>query len=62
MLRQQAMHYEGKMRYLYWEFDCIFFIPKRGHRYSHTNSYNFAMTLISQGDDITAEAWAACEG
>ena len=39
-----------------------FFIPKSGRKYSHTNSYNFAMTLISQGDHLTAGAWAACEG
>ena len=37
-----------------------FFIPKSGRKYSHTNSYNFAMTLISQDDHLTAGAWAAC--
>ena len=30
--------------------------------YSHTNSYNFAMTLITQDDHLTAGAWAACNG
>ena len=38
----------------------VFFIPKSGRKYSHTNSYNFAMTLISQDDHLTAGAWAAC--
>ena len=37
-----------------------FFIPKSGRKYSYTNSYNFAMTLISQDDNPTAGAWAAC--
>ena len=41
----------------------IFFIPKRSksdRKYSHTNSYNFAMTLISRDDHLTVGAWAAC--
>ena len=29
--------------------------------YSHTNSYNDAMTLISQDDHLTAGTWAACD-
>ena len=29
-------------------------------KYSHTNSYNFAMALILQDDHLTAGAWAAC--
>ena len=36
-----------------------FFIPKGGRRYSHTNSFNFAMTPASQDDHLTAGAWAA---
>ena len=36
-----------------------FFIPKSGREYSNTNSYNFAMTLISKDDHLTAGAWAA---
>ena len=38
----------------------VFFIPKSGLKYSHTNSYNHAMTLISQVDHLAAGAWAAC--
>ena len=38
----------------------FFFIPKSGRKYSHTNSYNFAMTPSSQDDYLTAGAWAAC--
>ena len=37
-----------------------FFIPKSGHIYSHTNSNNLAMTLISQDDHLTAGAWSVC--
>ena len=36
------------------------FIPKSGRKYSHTNSYNSAMTVIAQDDHLTAGAWAAC--
>ena len=39
---------------------CFFFIPKGARKYPQTNSYNFAMTLISQHDHLTAGAWAAC--
>ena len=53
------MHRGSKVRYFYGEFDCIY-IPKSGRKYSHTNSYNFAMTLISQDDYLTTGAWAAC--
>ena len=38
-----------------------FFIPKNGRKYSHTNSYNFKMTLISQDDHLPAGAWTACD-
>ena len=37
------------------------FIPKSGRKYSHTSSYTFPMTLITQGDHLIAEAWAACD-
>ena len=36
-------------------FDYVFFIPRSGRKYSHTNSYNFATTLISQDDHLTAD-------
>ena len=42
------------------KFDFIFFISKSRRKYSHTNSKNFAMTLISQDDHLTGGAWAAC--
>ena len=38
-----------------------YFIPKGGRKYSHTNSYNSAMTVIAQDDHLTAGAWAACD-
>ena len=34
----------------------VFFIPESGRKYSNTNSYNFAMTPISQDDHLTAGA------
>ena len=37
-----------------------FFIHKSVRKNSHTNSYNFAMTLISQDDHLTAGTWVAC--
>ena len=52
---------ESKVRCFYWEFDDIFFLPKGGCKYSRTNSYIFAMTLILQNDNLTAGAWAACD-
>ena len=36
------------------------FIPKSGRKYSHTNSYDSAVTVIVQDDHLTAGAWAAC--
>ena len=45
---------------IYIENLTVFFIPKSGLKYSHTNSYNYAMTLISQDDHLTAGPWAAC--
>ena len=38
-----------------------FFIPLSGHKYSRTNSYNSAMTVIAQDDHLTAGAWATCD-
>ena len=35
-------------------------IPKSGRKYSQTNSYNSAMTVIVQDDHLTAGAWVAC--
>ena len=49
------------MWYFYWEFDVFFLIPWSGRKYSHTNSYNSAMTVIAQDDHLTAGAWAACD-
>ena len=37
-----------------------FSILKSGCNNCHTNSYNFAMTLVSPDDHLTAKAWAAC--
>ena len=37
----------------------VFFIPKSNRKYFHTNSYNFAMTVISQDDHLTAGVWFA---
>ena len=36
------------------------FIPQSGRKYSHTNSYNSAVTVIVQDDHLTAGTWAAC--
>ena len=55
------MYCGSKVRY-FIENLTVFFIPKSGRKYSHTNSYNFAMTLISQDNHLTAGAWAACVG
>ena len=35
-------------------------IRTSGHKNPHTNSYNSAMSLISQDDHLTAGAWATC--
>ena len=35
-----------------------FFVPYSGRKYSHTNSYNSAMTVIMQDDQLTAGAGA----
>ena len=32
-------------------------IPKSGRKYSHTNSYYFAITLTSQDDHLTVGTW-----
>ena len=36
-----------------------FFISKSGCKYSYTNYYIFAITLVTQDDHLTAGAWAA---
>ena len=36
------------------------FIPKSSRKYSHTNSYSSAMTVIAQDDYLAAGAWAVC--
>ena len=41
--------------------ETVLFIPKSGHKYSHTNSYIFSMSLVMQDDHLTAGASAACE-
>ena len=37
-----------------------FLLTTSDRKYSYTNSYNFATTVISQDDHLTAGAWAAC--
>ena len=54
------MHCGSKVRYFYWELTVFFFIHKSVRKHSHTNSYNSAMTLISQDDHLTAGTWVAC--
>ena len=49
------------MRYFFIENLTYFLIHWSGRKYSHTNSYNFAMTVIAQDDHLTAGAWVACE-
>ena len=39
------MHYGSKVRYFFESLTVIFVILRSGRKYSHTNSYNFAMTL-----------------
>ena len=38
----------------------VFLLPKSDRKYSHTNSYIFTMTAITQEDHLTVGAWAAC--
>ena len=59
VFRQQAMHCGSKVSF-FIENLTIFLLIKKGHKYSHTNSYIFAMTLITQDDHLTAGVWAAC--
>ena len=54
------MHCGRKVMYFYWELTVFFFIHQSVRKHSHTNSYNFAMTLISQDDHLTAGTWVAC--
>ena len=39
------MHYRSKVRHFFESLTIIFVILRSGRKYSHTNSYNFAMTL-----------------
>ena len=45
-ITSDALWKEGEVFFLsrIW---LYFYIPKSGRKYSHTNSYNFAMILIS---------------
>ena len=53
------MHYESKARYFLQRILSVYVILKSDHKYFHTNSCNFVMTLISQDDHLTARARAA---
>ena len=55
---QNALWKEGEVFLI--ENLTLFLIPRRGRKYSHTNSYILAMTPITQDDHLTAGAWAAC--
>ena len=46
-------------RYFFFENLTYFFIPWSGRKYSHINSYNSSMTVITQDDHLPAGAWAA---
>ena len=50
----------SKVRY-FIENSTVFFYSRSGRKYSHTNSYNFAMTPISQDGHLTARTLAPCE-
>ena len=54
---KQAMQLAG----IFIENLTVLFIPKSGHKYSHTNSNIFSMSLVMLDDHLTAGAWAACE-
>ena len=51
---------EVRRSIFFFENSTYFLIPNSGRKYSHTNSYNSAMTVIAQNDHLTAGAWAAC--
>ena len=46
------MHRGSRVRFFHGEFDRIFYSRRSVRKYSHTNSYNFARTLISQDDHL----------
>ena len=46
---------------IFFENLTYFFIPQSNRKYSHTNSYNSAMTVIGQDNHLTIRAWAACD-
>ena len=59
--RSDNKWYAVKVRWgIFIENLTYYFIPKSGRKYSHTNSYNSAMTIIVQDDHLTAGAWATC--
>ena len=55
------MHFESKARYFLQRILSVYVILKSDHKYFHTNSCNFVMTLISQDDHLAARARAAYE-
>ena len=64
-ITSDALWKNSKVRYFYWEFDFIF-IPQGGRKliiigYNQLQTYNFAITIISRGDHLTAETWADCD-
>ena len=60
--RSQNKHCTVKVRLgIFMENLPASFIPKSGRKYSHTNSEIFVTTLISEDDNLTAGAWAACD-
>ena len=54
------MHCESKVRYFYWEFDCIFLFLRAVVNILIKTL--IAMTLTSQDNHLTAGAWATCVG
>ena len=59
--RSDNKQYAVEVRWgIFFENLTYFFIPQSNRKYSHTNSYNSAMTVIAQDDHLTAGAWAAC--
>ena len=59
--RSDNKQYAVEVRWgIFFENLTYFFIPYSGRKYSHTNSYNSAMTVRAQDDHLIAGAWAAC--
>ena len=60
--RSDKKRYAVEVRWVFFFFENLtyYFIPLGGRKYSHTNSYNSAMTFIAQDDHLTVGAWAAC--